>query len=535
MNDMSQYRIMIADDAEKVRKSIIVRIDWAELGFALVGEASNGLEALEVAERLNPDIIITNIKMPYMDGLQMLEAISHTLPAAKLLVISGFDDFEYAQRAIRLGVTEYMLKPISAAQMEEALLRLKSGIDAEMEERRNIDGLRKSYEESLPILRDRFLSGLMESKLTDRQLREGLARYGIALSGEAWVAAIARHTDSAALFGQQKELIPLSVRRIAEDTLRRNGFDPRILIKEDEVWILADMRADQTALFTECLRDVYGVAKKAVMLHMCVGVSSVKEALTDAGAAFAEARNALGYCSGSRDDQCMVITDIEPELAKQFYLAEQHERAIADAVKLSDEGSIRTVLAKVFAEAERSNVPYSGFQLFALEVYTVLLRMAHIYGLPPAQVFGESSTPEYIFATFSNTLINEWLVKAAVTANRLIRNIHSNTGRELADSAKDIIANHYENPPLSLEWICGQLSVSGPYFSKVFKQAEGVNFIVYLTNLRLERAVDLLNTTPMKTYEIAERVGYPDPNYFSYVFKKKYGVSPSKFRSQDSR
>ena len=153
---MGLYRIILVDDEEEVRKGIIKKINWETLGFEVVGDAENGQDALEKIEQLEPDVIMTDIRMPYMDGLELIAKIRQKYPSMKVLIFSGYDDFEYAQQAIKLNVTEYILKPVNVEELTEILTRVRENLDKEIEQRRNLDLLRDSYLKSLPILRELF-------------------------------------------------------------------------------------------------------------------------------------------------------------------------------------------------------------------------------------------------------------------------------------------------------------------------------------------------------------------------------------------
>ena len=141
---MSLYRIMLVDDEEEVRKAIIRKMDWESLGFMVVGDAENGEDALEKLEQLEPDVVITDIRMPYVDGLTLTARIREKYPSMKILIFSGYDDFEYAKQAIKLNVTEYILKPVNGEELAVILKRIRDSLDEEVEQRRNIDSLRES-------------------------------------------------------------------------------------------------------------------------------------------------------------------------------------------------------------------------------------------------------------------------------------------------------------------------------------------------------------------------------------------------------
>ena len=158
---MDLYRIILVDDEEEVRQSIIRKINWTEAGFQVVGDAENGEDAMEKVEALEPDLILTDIRMPYMDGLTLAEKVRQKYPSVKIVIFSGYDDFEYAKQAIKLNVTEYILKPVNVEELTAILKRIKSNLDEEIEQKRNVSLLRENYIKSLPILREQFINELI--------------------------------------------------------------------------------------------------------------------------------------------------------------------------------------------------------------------------------------------------------------------------------------------------------------------------------------------------------------------------------------
>ena len=189
---MEPYRVLLADDEEEIRAGISRKIDWSGLGFALVGEAENGAEALELSEQLKPDVVLTDIKMPFMDGLELCRRLRQSLPAARLVVFSGFDDFEYARQAVGMGVSEYIMKPINAPEMGEVLTRLREQLDKQRMERRDMETLRRRYEESLPVLRELFYTRLLDGKVRSDQVADRAARYELDMPEGTWAAALVR-------------------------------------------------------------------------------------------------------------------------------------------------------------------------------------------------------------------------------------------------------------------------------------------------------------------------------------------------------
>ena len=175
---MGLYRILLVDDEEEVRRGIIRKMEWESLGFEVAGDAENGEEALEKVEQLQPDVVITDIRMPYMDGLTLTRRIRQKYPSMRVLIFSGFDDFEYAQQAIKLNVTEYILKPVNVEELSEILTRVRENLDEEIEQRSNINSLRESYLRNQPILRELFLNDLVRGATDEEAVMPKMEEYG---------------------------------------------------------------------------------------------------------------------------------------------------------------------------------------------------------------------------------------------------------------------------------------------------------------------------------------------------------------------
>ena len=223
---MELYRIILVDDEEEVRKSIIRKIDWEEAGFFVAGDAENGEDALEKIEALEPDVVLTDIRMPYMDGLTLAERIRQKYPSMKIVIFSGFDDFEYAKQAIKLNVTEYILKPVNVEELTAILKRIKVNLDQEIEQKRNVNLLRENYIRSLPILRENFLNELVSHSMDPAIVESRMREYDLDLLGaKKWIAAAIdieepeKERMGQLAIHQEKDLIPISVMQILEEKL----------------------------------------------------------------------------------------------------------------------------------------------------------------------------------------------------------------------------------------------------------------------------------------------------------------------------
>ena len=533
---MSLYRIMLVDDEEEVRKAMIRQMDWERLGFTVVGDAENGQEALEKLEQLEPEVIMTDIRMPYMDGLTLTARIREKYPSIKILIFSGYDDFEYAQQAIKLNVTEYILKPVNGEELAEILNRIKISLDQEIEQRRNFDSLRESYLGSLPILRELFLNDLVRRTTDVDLVTPKLREYGIdILDARKWLAAVIHIEDlkrtETPVFSNHQELIPISVRGLAEDHLRPYCRFA-IFNSMDGITVIAaiDENNTQTGLMN-LFNDICKESRRVLEVTITVGVGHRSDALQEISRSYQTAVDALGYRAIVGVGKVIYINDVEPVSRGKLQLDGKGEAELITAIKFGPKEMIETVIQNMANRMEDAKVHASQYQVYMLSIVNCMIQMMQQYDLNMDDMFGEGF--QYLDALaggYSREKFASWMIPIACRMNETMNQERENTKKKVILEAKEYIQEHYSNPDLSVEMLCRHLHMSPAYFSTVFKRETGQTYVNYLTEVRLDKAVDLLNETSDKTYVIAEKVGYQEQNYFSYVFKKKYGVSPTKYR-----
>ncbi len=414
-----RYGILLVDDEEEVRSAILKKIDWEGLGFGSVNDAENGEDALEKIEQLKPDVLMTDIRMPYMDGLELCTQVRKKYPAMKLLIFSGFDDFTYAKQAIKLNVTEYILKPVNLEELTGILKRVVEKLDEEIEQRQNLDVLRTMFRDNLPGLREVFFNTLVRGDMQKEQMDRQMSAYGIDLAGaRKWDVILSVIERENTL--EEAALRRLSVKSFLEESLR-SYYRFYVFNSPDGIGMIVaiDEENSKTNLL-DLLDEICRECRVMLGVTVTMGVGHSCLDLEEACASYQSAKEALRYRRSDQAGQTIYINDVR---------------------------------------WEREN--------------------------------------------------------SALTA---------------VANAKAFIGDHFHDPDLSVDTICRILHVSPNYFSTIFKRETGQTYIAYVTQLRLEKAVELLEHTDDKTYVIAEKIGYPDQNYFSYVFKKKYGVSPTKYR-----
>lgn len=525
---MDLYRVLLADDEEDIRVGISEKMDWRGLGFTLVGQAENGRDALELAEALQPDVVLTDIKMPFMDGLELCGILTQRLPASKFVVFSGFDDFEYAKQAIKMNISEYILKPINASELTAVLLRLKAQLDEERTERRNMELLRRRYEESLPILRGLFFTRLLDGRVARDRIMELAERYEVDLRGHTFAAAVV-HMDKAR---EQGELPILSVQQLFEENLQLEGCRCQLFLYNESVALLAAL-GETTSIYDliRVINRVCALAESYLGQRLTVGVGAPCAAPEDLPQSAAGARSALEYRGVVGKGQAIYIGDLEPDAGDRPAFTESDEEELSSAVKLCGETEVRAAVERL-TEKVRAAGGMSHCQLFFLELLTCLLRLTRGAGLEVEAVFGAGFTGAVQATDFAAPeQMGRWCLERCLRIQTLIRRQRTDTAGRTVERAKEYIRAHYGDSDLSVEKLCEHLHLSPAYFSTLFKREVGMSFIAHVTVVRMEAAAQALRNTEEKTYLIARRCGYDDPNYFSYVFKRHFGISPTKYRA----
>ena len=535
---MSLYKIMLVDDEEEVRKSIIRKIDWQNAGFEVIGDAENGEDALEKIEQTEPDVVLTDIKMPYMDGLSMAERLRQRYPSIRIVVFSGFDEFEFAKKAIKLNVIEYILKPVNVEELTAILKRIKKNLDEEIDQKRNVNLLRESYVKSLPIIREHFLNDLVHGGMDENTISEKLKEYEIDIAGASkWVAAAIHlepeeKVDKAASLHKERELIPISVARLIEEKLNDQFRYIMFHSAFESILIVAlDAHNSHTGLIA-LLGDICKETKKILEVSVTIGVGETCETLADIGTSFHSSLNALGYRAVTGSGGLIYIRDVEPVNHGKLQFDSQTEAELIAAVKFGPREKIENVVGSLVGKMEDAKVHYRQYQAYILAVINALTQLSQQYDLKISDMFGvETDYFEILNKVEKAEDIRQYLLDVAFKLNASLEEERSNTTKNVIEEARQYIKDNFKDPELSVEKICRHLHMSPAYFSTLFKKETGQAYIAYLTDIRLKKAVELLRTTEDKTYIIAEKVGYPEQNYFSYVFKKKFGVSPTKYRS----
>ena len=526
---MGLYKLMIVDDEEEIRLGVIKKINWEEHGFVVVGDAENGQEALELAEKLHPDVIMTDIKMPFMDGLELGKKIVDLMPSTKIIIFSGSDDLEYAHQAIKINVIEYVLKPINSIELIGVLQRLKDKLDKEYNQKRNMEVLEKHYLESIPVIREQLLIGALEGRITKEQWQENEKKLGLDFINNYLSVAIIN--IDGLIRSEENRLALVSINNIVDETME-SYCDFRSFPYLDKIVVLLSIfEKDNILKVIKGLNEVCNIFKSVFGSTISIGIGRIYKDIDDVRFSYRTAQSALGYRPILGNGKTIYFDDVEPDNSIQLQFEDQEEIKFLNSIKLSSKDEIRVEVDNIFKKIRESLVTLEKYRIYLMEVLTSMIKLIQSHNIEVNKIFGYDFN-FYTYLDKFNSIgeIEEWFIEKAIILNEIIKKERINSSKILVEKAKEYIKINYNDPEISVEKLCLNLHVSPTYFSTIFKKETDMSFVNYLTDIRLEEAVKLLNTTDDKTYIIATKVGYQEANYFSYVFKKKFGISPSRYR-----
>ena len=529
---MELYKVILVDDEEEVREAIRKRINWEEIGFTVAGTAENGEEALELAESCEPDVVMTDIQMPFMNGLTLLKKLKEKLPGLRSVIFSGYDDFEYAKEAIRLEAEEYILKPVDAEELRNIFLRIRERLDEEMKMRRNVEQLSKYYEDSRPMMKEQLIIGLLEGRELQFDLERYQRDFDLQIESAFYCAGAFRitpiHDDKEKL---DKNLMAVSLKQIVIERFK-DILSVEAFVYLDTVCVLARLKSTaEHAIFVEEMDKICKIAHKTLDANVSAGIGRTYGNAESIHTSFLEAKDAFHFRIFVGENQAICIKDVDPSSPIEDYVSEKQIRHIMRQVRVGTPETIEAEIRDFIDKLKKSGINLNQLQIFYAEYVVELLRLQRGHDISPADTgFGNINTNEELAGFSSMDEFADRLIKLAVALWEKLSSVRLDSTKKLAENAKQYIADHFSESTLSVDEICSHLGVGTSYFSSVFKKETGVSFVTYLTEVRMNEAQRLLDSTDEKSYIIAGMVGYEEPNYFSYVFKKHFGISPSKYR-----
>lgn len=529
---MDNYTVLLVDDEEEVIQVILKKINWEELGFSVIGYANNGVKALEMVEEFQPDVVMTDIRMPYMDGMELCKQIREDFPATKILLFTGFDEFEYAKEAVHLEIEEYILKPLNSAELTGVFTRLKTKLDQEISEKRNVEVLQKYYLESLPLLQTNFYVTLIEGQVQERDLEKYLKDYQISFPGPFYCCAVIHTSSSRVPEHMNFLLLSTSVARQAEEFLGKKWSAKSFSYLGNTILLVQMKSGYDNPEFTDDCDRFCRYTRRMIGAVVTVGIGHVCGDILELARSYSSAREAVSYRALYGAGKAINIREIAP---KEKSTGEENDTELLKLFRTVRVGTDREI-----SDAAGRYLKYifsadSSLEQHHVTVMELVSAMYKFSNKNDIQVDGFSGDMKNLYSRLLEMDpegLQTWFTGLCQAFHAKLFHARKQSTQSIVGRAEEYVKNHYMEEGLSLDVICQALGVSNSYFSTIFKKETGKSFVGYLTDYRMDQALKLLIETNEKSYMIAKQTGYTDPNYFSYVFKRRFGVSPSKYRTE---
>ncbi|PHV69926.1 hypothetical protein CS063_13160 [Sporanaerobium hydrogeniformans] len=534
---MEKLKVILIDDETLIRKLLRMKIDWEELGMEIITEFSSARKALEEVQKWDPDIIITDICMPGMDGIAFSEECINLMPKVKIIILTGHDEFNYAMKSIKIGVSDYILKPIKAEVIAQTLWKTREKIEKEKNYQVEYEKLAAQIEENLPLFQESYLNQVLLESVTSEVFCRKMRFYQVDLhptSQEVQIAVLemmyANKENRSNEEDQNEMILHIKARKLTEEFFAGDAY---VLFCKDGFGRIVILSNNPQVPLNDCLELLRKMLITRLKCYINIGMSSKKVGYSQITTAYKEAVEALNY-KVVEGKNCVICYE---DLANTVGSLSVEEEKLWKEVKIYVSAGRREQAescAQVLWESASREGYKNGYKLRNLFIEIV------------SWCFNEAVKNE-----FSNqkeyqqrlTKVNERSSGFVALEKYMLECIGMLTTEMAAKDEKkngsmiqDIlvyIEKNLSNPDLSMNQVAEQFYISAGYLGRLLKKKTGKTYGEYLSELRFKKAKELLEATDLKGYEIGEEIGISDPHYLSIWFKKMSGYSLSEFKRQN--
>jgi two-component system response regulator YesN len=529
-------KVFLVEDEYVVRQGIKQIIDWEGNGFEFAGEAGDGELAYPLIQETKPDIIITDIKMPFMDGLELSRLVKEKFPDIKIIILSGYDEFEYAKEAISIGITDYLLKPITGAKLLEAVKKVGDSIESEQKKRQFMAQYEQEQAENEKRDKRKFFQKLVTEKQTVSQILEGARKCGIELIANSYELILLQiypenddniFTDELSTASQQMEN---EIEKLPYVLMIDRGTDGwAFIIKDTEGNMLDSLESD----FKSKIHEVIEPYKNITYFG---GIGSKISRLSEFPMSFMDANRALAYRYFGGKNQMLRAEEKHSDNIKLGELSSKHtDRKIVDSfLKSGLKGEINGFIEHYFDEVGEKNTQSLLFrQYMTMDMYMAAVGMLEQLGYQSSDLAIRCGDYEAMASAFNDIDdIKTYLKNVFETAIDMRDEVSRKKYATVLQNAVQYIYDNYDKEDISLNAVAANANISPNHFSTIFSQEMNQTFIEFLTSVRMKKAKELLRSTNMRTSEIANAIGYKDSHYFSYLFKKTQDCTPREYKAK---
>ena len=532
------YSVFLVEDEIVIRDGLKVSFPWEEYGFAYVGDAADGEVALPLIRQTKPDVLITDIRMPFMDGISLSKMIKKELPNTRIIIISGFDDFSYAQEAISIGVDNYLLKPITKDKLKDVMSEAKNKLDKETERDNYLEQFKAESQEYEQFARVRFFNKLVSKTMSVPEIYEKSEELGLSFDSTHYNLVLLDFTPmtegtAAPVYSKHMARLSDQIMQYLKCCLEYHVFHSTM----DTYAII--VKGDENTIQSHTKNLIENIERRCLFydddIHWYLAESGVITRLSEFASAYQKASKRLSMRFINPKGHIFSDEDLEAlQRSKDDSNVIVNQHLVMLFLENAEASEIDSFLDNLINSQGKDAIKSNLFcRYFAMTMYMCVCDYLKKLDLNPDSVLNsnirtllDNATGDTVAALVSS------MFQVAIEKRK--QEVGNQSKSQLSEAMR-YVDEHYSDSSLCLNEVAKAVDISPSYLSAMFSRDTQTTFVEYMTAKRMEQAKALLKNTKEKTQQIADKVGYKDPHYFSYIFKKTYGISPKEYRNEGTK
>ena len=521
-------RVLVVDDEMFVRQMLIRCINWENLGLTIVGEAQDAYDGMMLVREKDPDIIFTDIRMPRMTGLEFAKNILEEFPEKQVVIVSGYDDFEYAREGIKIGIFDYLLKPINREELTDVAVRVRDEVLNDRQHKQEYNLYKEKLQKNAEFIVENNLGFLLTSSSAE-DIKDELQYFGIHLQADICQVALVKAISDEPGNIEKNMILQLQSRDLIEQFFANAEG---IYVFDSKVSSVAILNMNQSLDLYALCESLKKKLMRSITAGIVIGLGNRYASLDMIRASFQEAFNALDYRYTAGDNQVIQYRDIYPYSEIVTGIDEKMILDLTRNLKSGMMSEAMEVLTQLFENLRTRMASKDTALMIAFKIGMEICIVAVEMKLTVEEMGKDSGTLISGLLDLDNLdACYVYLRKEISNLSKAVMKHNGDKDRNIVGNVIDYIEEHYADPELTLAGIAKDIYTNSSYLSRIFKEKTGTTFSGYVFEIRMKKAVELVKATNLRSYEIAEKVGIEDPHYFSTCFKKYTGKSVKEYKN----
>ena len=520
---VSLLKMIIVDDERLIRELLKGCIDWGQYGIQIVGESSNTKTALRLVDTFCPDIVFADVCMPGLDGIEFSKMVIEKHPNIKIVILTGHNEFEYAKRSIKVGIADFLLKPINPNEIVRTVCELKAKIEKERMQSEDYERYKQELQLNMPELKEKLYNDIIQGHIDLVNIKERIEYFGLDVVDRRSQVAVIEALSSDKNDEEQKIILNMRCMELTRQFFRNDKYVHIFFDNEQKITILCnEIYID----LWNCCETIKSMVINRLKCFVCIGIGNAYNSFSEVWRSYREACDALKYRFIIGENQVISFCGIYPEQSRQFCVSDEMQRKFVFCLKSGLDDEIIEALDNFYDGMKKEVTSIESAKALTCSLLSQLLNVLIEMDIQKETVLGDDTQPfEAIFKLNSLFELKTYIKDISFRTAHFIRGIQGNRVRKIVQDVKDYLTEHYSDSTITLSGVAEKFYTNSSYLSRVFKEETSLTFGDYLFNIRMQKALDLLNDTDMMAYEVAEKVGIKDSHYFSVCFKKYIGMS----------